>query len=123
MTMLSRRNARTLTGYVERLLDYPRWVIERDIDFTDCHFQGAYTASDKRCTTCLFGDACCWLKLSRAPASEDDDPLADLINALTTAASYLQATHSENHEKGCNCDTCLWLRQARRFLHSQHYST
>jgi hypothetical protein len=119
MTTLSRRNARTLTGYVDSLLDYPRWVIERDVDFTDCHFQGTYTASDKRCAECLFGDACRWLHLSRAPASEDD-PLPDLVKALATAADYLQATYSENHERGCDCETCLWLRQVHRFLHSQH---
>jgi len=29
MTTLTGRNARTLSGYVESLLDYPRWIIER----------------------------------------------------------------------------------------------
>ncbi|MCJ7589840.1 MAG: hypothetical protein MUO51_00640 [Woeseiaceae bacterium] len=112
------RDARTLTSYVDILLDYPRWIIERDVDFTDCRYQGRYTASAEVCTTCLFGDACCWLKLARTPASPDD-PLPDLMNALRKAATYLQATYSENHERGCSCETCLWLRQARRFLHSQ----
>jgi len=120
MTTLTRRNARTLTSYVDSLLDHPRWVIERDVDFTDCHFQGKYTASDQRCTTCLFGDACGWLQIARAPASEDD-PLTDLVNALTTAASYLQANYCDKHEHGCNCETCLWLRQVHRFLRSQRH--
>jgi len=34
MTTLTGRNARTLSGYVESLLDYPRWIIERDVDFS-----------------------------------------------------------------------------------------
>ena len=25
---------RTITGYISDLLEYPRWVIERDVDFT-----------------------------------------------------------------------------------------
>lgn len=115
--MLTGRNARTISGYVESLLDYPRWVIERDVDFTDCLYQGTYTASADRCKSCEFGEACRWLSLARLPASPDE-PLPELIAALRTAADYLQANYSENHERGCTCETCLWLRQARRFLHS-----
>ncbi len=114
---LTGHSARTLSGYVESLLDYPRWVIERDVDFTECHYQGTYTASAERCTSCLFGEACRWLNLAHAPASIDE-PLPELIAALKTAADYLQSNYSENHERGCTCETCLWLRQARRFLHS-----
>jgi len=119
MTTLTGRNARTLSGYVEGLLDYPRWVIERDVDFSHCHYQGIYTASAERCRSCQFGAACRWLNLAQLPKSQDA-PLPELMNALTTAADYLQATYSENHESGCHCENCLWLRQVRRFLRSQH---
>lgn len=119
MTTLTGRNARTLSGYVESLLDYPRWVIERDVDFSKCQYQGIYTASSDRCTTCQFGSACQWLNLAQLPTSPDQ-PLPELMNALTTAADYLQATYSEGHERGCHCETCSWLRQVRRFLHSRH---
>ena len=112
------RNTRTLTGYVESLLDYPRWIIERDVDFTDCHYQGIYTASAERCVNCRFGEACCWLNLTRTPIPKND-PIPDLVTALRVAANYLQVTYSENHERDCVCETCLWLRQARRFLRSQ----
>jgi hypothetical protein len=117
MTTLTGRNARTLSGYVDSLLDYPRWIIERDVDFTACRHQGSYAESDESCGSCRFGEACYWLKLSHAPASQND-PLPQLLNALATAANYLSATYSENHEPGCQCETCLWLRQARRFLRS-----
>lgn len=120
MTTHTSRNARTLTGYVETLLDYPRWIIERDVDFTDCHHQGNYTASAEVCATCLFGDACSWLRLTREPASPDD-PLSSLMNALSRAADYLQANYSKDHTRGCGCENCLWLRQVRRFLHSQEH--
>lgn len=117
MTTPTGRNARTLSGYAESLLDYPRWIIERDVDFTHCRYHGTYAASADRCTSCEFGEACRWLNLARIPASPDE-PLAELIAALRTAADYLQANYSEDHERGCTCETCLWLRQARRFLHS-----
>lgn len=120
MTTLTGRNARTLSGYVDTLLNYPRWVIERDVDFTHCHYQGSYTASDARCTTCQFGAACRWLNLAH-PHGQPDDPLPELLDALETAADYLQAAYSDDHERGCDCETCLWLRQVRRFLHSQQH--
>ena len=119
MTTQTGRNARTLAGYVESLLDYPRWVIERDVDFSGCHYQGVYTASAERCTSCQFGTACRWLNLAQLP-KPPDQPLPELMNALTTAVDYLQLTYSEDHERGCHSENCLWLRQVRRFLHSQN---
>jgi hypothetical protein len=118
MTTLTGRNARTLSGYVESLLDYPRWIIERDVDFSNCHYQGTYTESAERCTSCQFGVACRWLNVAQLPKSPKQ-PLPELMNALATAADYLQVTYSEDHESGCHCENCLWLRQVRRFLHSQ----
>jgi len=32
------------------------------------------------------------------------------MNALATAADYLQVTYSKDHERGCRCENCLWLR-------------
>jgi hypothetical protein len=121
MTTPTGRNARTLTSYVETLLDYPRWVIERDVDFSHCHYQGKYAAANNRCTTCPFGTACHWLNLAQSP-TPPEDPLPELLQALRTAADYLQTAYSKDHERGCRCETCSWLRQVRRFLHSQRRS-
>ena len=52
---------RTISGYISDLLEYPRWVIEHDVDFTNCHFGGHYNAFIKACTDCPFGAACRWL--------------------------------------------------------------
>ncbi len=112
------RNSRTLSGYVESLLDYPRWVIERDVDFSNCSYHGTFTASAEQCTSCQFGEACRWLSLGQLSATPDA-PLAELLGALTTAADYLQVRYGDNHEDRCNCETCLWLRKVRRFLRTQ----
>ena len=117
---LTGRNARTLTGYVENLLEYPRWIIERDVDFTHCQFHGSFSATIETCTSCQFGDACCWLNLARSPEPQDDS-LPDLLNALTEAAAYMQKFHADGHERACSCKACVWLRTARQFLHSQRH--
>lgn len=122
MTTRTGHNARTITSYVESLLDYPRWIIERDVDFTHCQFHGTYTETVEQCTSCQFGEACRWLNVAPRLAPQDD-ALPDLINALTAAADYLQRTHAENHESGCHCETCDWQRKTRQFLHSRRHST
>ena len=95
-----------------------RLIIERDVDFTHCHLKGRYTAADKRCTTCAFGKACRWLA-PEVSSGAGEVPLADLLDALSTAADYLQKTHVDTHEHRCNCDTCIWLRNARSFLRAR----
>jgi hypothetical protein len=125
MTTPTSRNTRTLTGYVESLLEYPRWVIERDVDFTHCQFQGNFSSGAETCDSCQFGRACCWLSLNRDQTQQEglppDDPLPDLLDALSIAADYLRQTHVESHRRGCTCKTCVWLQQAHQFLHSQRH--
>ncbi len=116
MTAQMSRHSRTLTAYVVRLLEYPRWVIERDVDFTDCGQQGVFDAAIADCIGCPFGAACRWLNQHRTPSTENA-PFGDLVAALDAAVLYLQATAP--HKRGCDCDTCDWLRDARRFLRAQ----
>ncbi len=112
------QDSRTLVGHVIGLLEYPRLVIERDVDFTHCHLRGRFTETDQRCTACAFGKACRWLAFEISPEA-DAAPLPDLIAALSTAADYLQETHVDSHERHCDCDTCTWLRNTRSFLRAR----
>ncbi len=116
MTTLTGRGTRTITGYASKLLEHPRWVIERDVDFTQCHYDGHYDDDIAVCVQCSFGAACRWLNQSRSAAT-DVGTVDELVAALQTAVQYLQA--NPRHSKGCQCHNCSWLREARQFLHSQ----
>ena len=37
---------------------------------------------------------------------------------LEMTVEYLQTRI--RHDRGCHCDNCSWLREARRFLHNRH---
>ena len=115
-------NTRTIAGYVKVLLDYPRWVFEREVDFTNCLYSGRYESSDDRCTTCHFGAACRWLNL-RQPAPTASDPLPELLSALDAAVVYLRSPDRENaaHDRHCRCETCTWLHNAKSFLRQHHH--
>ena len=124
MPTLTVRNLRTISGYVVTLLEYPRWVIEREVDFTNCHRGGHFDATDRECGSCHFGKACRWLHLDGV-APRPDVPLPELLQALGTATDYLRSTieRSAEHYVGCECDACPWLAEARGFLRThRHHS-
>lgn len=124
MITLTGRNTRTITGYVVTLLDYPRWLIEREVDFTNCHLGGVFDADDPQCAHCPFGAACCWLHANR-PAPSAEAPLDELLQALSTSVEYLRRRRIEEalHATDCRCDTCQWLHEALGFLrHHRHRS-
>lgn len=106
---------RTITGYIADLLEYPRWVLERDVDFSSCRYGSHYNAFIEECTECQFGTACRWLDLHRSRSLEEAS-LEQLTDALEAAIGYLRATH--RHKKTCYCKTCRWLREARHFKRS-----
>ena len=122
MTTLTGANTRTITGYLVTLLEYPRLLIDRDVDFTDCHLQGDFDNDDAICISCEFGRACRWLKKNRDEPSLST-PLPELVTALRTAADYVRLEHnaSGEHEQMCDCDTCNWLQDASNFLRSHRH--
>lgn len=124
MTTLNRRQARTLSGYVLKLLEYPRWFIDREVDFTDCRFQGRYDSREARCVHCHFGPACRWLNQHREEPTAAT-PLPELVDALQTAVTYLRSESPATscHPRRCDCDTCEWLHEAGAFLRTHRHKT
>ena len=124
MTTLTGRQVRTISGYVATLLDYPRWFIDREVDFTDCHLRGHFEPDDRCCTDCRFGSACRWLNQNRLEPTPDT-PLPDLVGALQTAVRYVRSEcpDSADHTRDCDCDTCEWLREASAFLRTHRHKT
>jgi hypothetical protein len=111
---------RTITGFIADLLEYPRWVFEREVDFTNCRHGGHYNEFIDECRECHFGAACRWLDQNRTPSLENAS-VEELTNALDSAVRYLRTTHK--HKKNCVCKTCHWLREARHFRRSHLKST
>jgi len=124
MTTLTGATTRTITGYIVTLLEYPRWLIEREVDFTNCHLGGDFDIDDKRCRDCHFGEACDWLNKNRTEPTLNS-PLPDLLNALQTAVAYVRgdARSAPGHDRHCDCDTCAWLQEAAHFLRTHRHKT
>jgi len=120
MNTLTGTGTRTITGYIVTLLEYPRWMISREVDFTQCHLGGAFDADDETCSACAFGDACRWLCRDEPTP---DTPLDDLLDALHTSFAFVREHRDPRlpHDTDCDCDTCGWLREARGFLRTHKH--
>ena len=113
--METSRKKRTLQAYVSKLLQYPRWIIEREVDFTGCRYDGHYNVFLPECVNCPFGRGCRWLDQQRAPEISDV-PLEELVQVLDGAVEYL-ASPKQRPEIDDD-EMRAWMREARRFLHS-----
>ena len=124
MTTLTGSTTRTITGYIVTLLEYPRWLIEREVDFTDCHLAGRFDGDDEQCRNCHFGEACDWLNTNRSEPTLSS-PLPDLLQALQTSVEYVRSDirDAPRHDRGCDCDTCSWLHEATNFLRTHRHKT
>jgi hypothetical protein len=124
MATLTGNQTRTITGYAATLLAYPRWFIEREVDFTDCHLKGRFDADDSICADCHFGSACRWLNQNR-PEPRPGTPLPELVHALQTAVNYVRkdCADAADHARHCDCDTCEWLHEASAFLRTHRHKT
>ena len=116
VAMVTTRKTRTLRAYVSDLLKYPRWIIEREVDFTSCPYNGHYNQFLLQCVNCQFGQACRWLDRQRTPDIQDAT-LDELIEALGGAVEYLESTHRQRGDE--YVDARAWIREARRFLRSR----
>ncbi len=117
MTTETTSNTRTLKAYAIELLRFPRWHIEREVDFTNCRYDAHYDGAVPECTSCQFGPACKWLDRHRTSLA-DDSPLDELVAAIDSAAHYLQQT---TQQRGANnAEVLAWVREARRFLRARN---
>jgi hypothetical protein len=117
MTTVTGSQTRTILGQITLTLEYPRWLIERDVDFSNCTNSGHYNEFLPLCKSCGFGPGCRWLNSAHS-ADIADAPLPELIAALGGAVKYIGERKIAGHGHHCDCESCQWLISARRLLRS-----
>ena len=115
-TLTGSRN-RTITGHIAHLLDYPKWLIGREVDFTHCDFDGHYDDAIVQCTECQFSAGCRWLDDIR-DIDTCQASISELTAALNGAVCFVAGHNKEQHHERCDCEQCAWLNSARRLLRS-----
>jgi hypothetical protein len=122
MTTVTGSQTRTILGQLTLTLEYPRRLIERDVDFSNCTNSAHYNEFLPLCINCRFGPGCMWLNSARS-ADTSDAPLPELIAALGSAVKYIGERKIAGHGHHCDCESCQWLMSARRLLRSLDHKT
>jgi hypothetical protein len=117
MTTVTGSQTRTILGQLTLTLEYPRWLIERDVDFSNCVNSGHFNEFLPLCENCGFGPGCMWLNSARS-ADTSAAPLPELIAALRGAVKYISEHKAAGHDRHCDCETCQWQASARSLLRS-----
>ena len=109
-------SATAMKQLVIELLSYPRYLILSEIDIVECPHHGYYDNTDSGCKQCELGDECQWLFDNEAFIALTRRSVEDLINALDFAVNYTAFQVDNHNARACVCESCDWLREARRFL-------
>ena len=116
MAMETNGSTRPLRDYVSDLLQFPRRIIEGEVDFTSCPYDSHYNPFLPECDNCQFGRACHWLDQRRTQTT-NDAPLDELVQALKGAVNYLQSAH--RRQESDDAELRDWIEEASRFLASR----
>jgi hypothetical protein len=103
---------------VLKALEFPRSAILQIISARHCHRGSYYHATDPACELCWLRQECRWLSSQNDFIALDARPVSETVGSLIEAIKHLDAHRLEaNHNAlACCCESCRWLRSARRLL-------
>lgn len=98
------------------LLQFARREIREHLDLDGCPHNGWRDPFDRHCIDCETTLQCGWLQHCEDVTARPDNGLSVLFRMLEQSRSYVQDLVREwGHDSiSCRCDTCRWLRKARR---------
>ncbi len=101
------------------VLVYPRQVAKANVDLTNCPHSGFFKVLDKKCEQCSKSYECEWLNSTDEFNDLAAKPMEFLYRALTFGIDYVDAqVADQDHDADiCECESCEWIRNARRLLH------
>jgi hypothetical protein len=99
-------------------LVYAREVVRDTIEVQQCYHAGQYCSTDSHCDGCYYGPECRWLCMNDECSALQAKSIEQLRGSLEFAVELLHIRPGEpGHNRGrCRCDTCSWLRKAKRLL-------
>lgn len=97
------------------MLEFPRQIIRGQIPLETCAHAGNFSSGDSGCLVCETRMECEWLYHSDESTALAQKPLDAVVDALSLAVLYVDACVTRaGHGRGCHCEACDWLKQARR---------
>ena len=97
-------------------LTYPRMILLADLDGEYCPQHLFFNHAHKACQMCEQGEECHWLNVNDHISVLAKKPMDSLYESLQFCIDYVEAQcrHVEHSVRWCACESCDWVRSARR---------
>lgn len=95
-------------------LTYPRLLVLRLIEASNCPHESLFDATGERCNHCDLKKECNWVNCMRDFRNFDKKTTETLSVSLREGIKLVEALHNElrHDETTCTCETCTWIRSA-----------
>ena len=105
-------------------LTYPRMVLLANLESEACPQNRMFNASHESCQACEQGTDCQWLNINDEFSVLAQKPMDSLYESLEFCIDYMEAACSRSHHNvlRCVCESCDWVRTARRLAMEYRYS-
>ena len=102
-------------------LTYPRMLLLANLHTEECPQNRYFNPAHNACQHCEQGEECHWLNGNDEFSVLAQVPMEMLLESLSFCIDYVDAesTRAYHNVRRCTCESCAWVRRARRL--SQEY--
>ena len=97
-------------------LTYPRMMLLVNLDVEECPQNQYFNPGDNVCQRCEQGEECRWLNRNDEISVLARMPMDVLLKSMFFCIDYIDAqnTRASHNVRRCACESCAWVRKARR---------
>jgi hypothetical protein len=97
-------------------LTYPRMLLLANLDTEECPQNRYFNSAHNACQHCEQGEECHWLNCNDEFSVLAQVPMETLLESLSFCIDYVDAesTRAYHNVRRCACESCTWVRKARR---------
>ena len=103
----------------QRIIDalaYPRILVLANLDADECPQNLYFNAAHPTCRHCHQGEECRWLNRNDEFTMLSTKPIEALYESLLFCIDFVnaQCAYASHNTRRCDCESCQWVRQARK---------
>ena len=97
-------------------LTYPRMILLANLDVEECTQNQFFNPAHDACQRCEQGEECRWLNRNDEFSVLAQLPMETLFESISFCIDYVgaQNTVANHNVRRCACESCTWVRKARR---------
>ena len=106
-------------------LTYPRIMLLANLDVEECPQNQYFNPEHSACQRCEKVEECHWLNCNDEFSVLAHKPMEALFESMLFCIDYVndQNTRANHNVRRCACESCAWVRRARRLAREYRDST